>query len=117
MIKTIRSLRRIVIGLVAIVLSLPMAFISAPVAQAQANPYTAVGVCNSEAPGSGYYEQRSHALTGARVYQLYNGTYNCVVTIKTASVGVPTFTNACVQVTGKDWNCNSGNFTNYAGAV
>jgi len=99
------------------VLSLPMAFISAPVAQAQANPYTAVGVCNSEAPGSGYYEQRSHALTGARVYQLYNGTYNCVVTIKTASVGVPTFTNACVQVTGKDWNCNSGNFTNYAGAV
>lgn len=102
------------IGVVALALSF---LVSPPAVQAQANPYTAVGVCNNEAPGGGYYVQRSHALNGARVYQLYNGTYNCAVTIKNTSVGTPTLTNACIRVTGTGWNCNKGEFKHYAGAV
>lgn len=86
-------------------------------ARAAGNPYTAVGVCNSEAPGSGYYVQHSHRLPGARVYQLYNGSYNCAVTIKTAHVGESTATTACIQVTGKDWKCDYDNYKYYAGAV
>ena len=112
--KVIKKCKLLAVGAIALVFSL---FAPATATQAQANPYTPAGVCNSEAPGSGYYVQRSHALNGARVYQLYNGTYNCVVTIKSASVGTPTFTSACIQVTGKGWNCNNGNFTHYAGAV
>jgi hypothetical protein len=113
----LKVLKRFKIGIVAVV-ALALSFVAPPTgAHAQSNPYTPAGVCNSEAPGSGYYVQRSHALNGARVYQLYNGTYNCVVTIKTASVGTPTFTSACIQVTGKGWNCNNGQFSHYAGAV
>ena len=111
--KVLRFFKIGTIGVVVLVFSL----IPVSAGHAQANPYTAVGVCNSEAPGGGYYVQRSHALNGARVYQLYNGSYNCAVTIKTASVGTPTLTNACIQVTGTGWNCNEGNFKNYAGAV
>lgn len=106
-----------VLALFALAFSLSLAAMPAVTAHAASNPYTPAGVCNSEAPGSGYYVQRSRALNGATVYQLYNGSYNCVVTIKSASVGSPTLTNACVKVTGKGWNCNSGNFTHYAGAV
>lgn len=99
------------------IFSVSLAFIAVPTAYAQSNPYTATDVCNNEAPGSNYYVQRSHTLSGATVYQLYNGSYNCVVTIKTSFVGTPTSTNACIQVTGSSWNCNSGSFKYYAGAV
>lgn len=116
-----KLLKHCKIGLIsalALVFGFSMAFTLAPSASAaETKAYTAAGICNSEAPGSGYYVQRSHALNGARVYQLYNGSYNCVVTIKTASVGTPTLTNACVKVTGSGWNCNKGEFKNYAGAV
>lgn len=115
--KITKILKLKTIGLFTAVLALSLAFVPAPGAQAASNPYTPAGVCNSEAPGGGYYVQRSHDLNGARVYQLYNGTYNCVVTVKTASVGTPTLTNACIKVTGSGWNCNEGQFKHYAGAV
>ena len=77
-----------------------------------ANPYTPQGVC-----GSGYSIQRSHALNGARVYQLYNGSTNCVVTIKTASVGKATRTTAGLQVAGSNWAYDTGDYKYYAGPV
>jgi eukaryotic-like serine/threonine-protein kinase len=117
MLKTIRSFRLGTVGTIVAVLGLLLSFIPVQAVRAQSNPYTPTRVCNNEAPGSGYYVQRSHALNGARVYQLYNGSYNCVVTIKTVSIGSPTLTNACVQVTGTGWNCNKGDFKYYAGAV
>jgi len=79
--------------------------------QAQA-AYTPQGLC-----GSDYYVQRSHALPGARVYQLYNGSHNCVVTIKTASVGTPTRTTAGLQVEGQGWSYDNGSYRYYAGPV
>lgn len=106
MVRAIKKLKMKTLGVIVAALGVSLACMTAPAAnavQAQANPYTPAGVCNSEAPGSGYYVQRSHALKGARVYQLYNGSYNCVVTIKTASLGTPTLTNACIKVTGTGW--------------
>jgi hypothetical protein len=77
-----------------------------------ANPYTAKGVC-----GSGYGVQRSHRLPGATVYQLYNGTTTCVVTLKTASLGKPTKITAGLQVAGGSWAYDTGAYTYYAGPV
>ncbi len=78
---------------------------------AQAAP-TPQSIC-----GSGYSVQTSHALTGARVYLLYNGSSNCVVTIKTSSVGTPTRTTAGLQVAGGQWAYDTGMYTQYAGPV
>ncbi len=106
------------ISLAVMALSLALAFMVTPTAHAQASPSDkAVQVCNGQAPGSGYYVQRSHGLNGATVYQLYNGSYNCVVTVKTPATTTGTLTNACIMVTGTGWNCNSGVFKEYAGAV
>lgn len=79
---------------------------------AQAQAYTPEGVC-----GSGYYVQRSYPLPGARVYQLYNGSSNCVVTIKTSSVGTATRTTASLQVQGRPWSTDTGDYRYYAGPV
>ncbi len=79
---------------------------------AAANPYTPQEVC-----GSGYKIQRSHALNGAVAYQLYNGSYNCAVTIKTAQVGTPTRTIAGLRVSGSDWASDDGDYRYYAGPV
>lgn len=82
----------------------------APAAQAAA--YTPQGLC-----GGGYYVQRSHALPNARVYQLYNGSHNCVVTIKTGQLSQATTTTAGLQVEGQNWSYDTGNYTSYAGPV
>lgn len=90
---------------------LMLAGIPAP-ALAGGNPYTARGVC-----GRGYYVQRSHALPGAVVYQLYNGRYNCVVTIKTAAIGRATKITAGLQVARASWAYETGAFAYYAGPI
>jgi len=77
-----------------------------------ASSYTAKGVC-----GSGYNVQRSHKLPGATVYQLYNGTTTCVVTLKTASLGKATKVTAGLQVRGGSWAYDTGAYTYYAGPV
>ena len=74
--------------------------------------YTAKGVC-----GSDYAVQRSHKLPGATVYQLYNGTTNCVVTIKTKSLGKATKVTAGLLVRGSSWAYDTGKYTYYAGPV
>lgn len=106
------------LGLAVMAFGLSLVFTATPVAHAQVSPAAkAVQVCNSQAPGSGYYIQRSHGLSRASVYQLYNGSYNCVVTVKTPPTAYGTLTNACIKVTGTGWNCNEGEFKEYAGPV
>lgn len=79
------------------------------------NPYTAKEVC-----GSGYTVIDSHALGGAgRVYLLYNSgnRRNCVVTLKSASLGKKTAVSAHLQVRGGTKAGDSGRFGYYAGPV
>lgn len=83
-----------------------------PAKPAPAKPRSPTRVC-----GAGYYVQRSHALPGAIAYQLYNGTYNCAVTIKTTSIGTRTLTGAGVHVAGSKWTYDVGNYEYYAGPV
>ncbi|MEV4704451.1 hypothetical protein [Actinoplanes sp. NPDC049316] len=77
-----------------------------------ANPYTAKGVC-----GSGYAVQRSHKLPGATVYQLYNGTTTCVVTLKTTALNKATKVTAGLRVQGGSWAYDTGAYRYYAGPV
>jgi hypothetical protein len=91
--------------------TLPSSGVSAMTATASVAS-TPEGAC-----GSGYSRQESHALSGAVVYLLYNGTYNCAVTIKTSSIGIPTKTTAGLQVTGSDWSYDTGTYGYYAGPV
>lgn len=81
-------------------------------AQAATNPYTPRGLC-----GSDYRVQRSHALTGATAYQLFNGRYNCAVTIKTTSIGRPTKVTAGLRVRGAGWAYDTGEYAYYAGPI
>jgi hypothetical protein len=77
------------------------------------NPYTAEQVC-----GTGYDVIDSQALgTAGTVYLLYNGTSNCVATLKKTSLGTATATSAFLEVQGKTRVTDSGSFTYYAGPV
>jgi hypothetical protein len=67
--------------------------------------------------GYGYYVQRWQVLPGAVAYLLFNGVYNCAVTIKTASLGIPTRTSAGLQVRGSSWAFDTGSYRFYAGPV
>lgn len=80
--------------------------------QTQAAAQSPQSIC-----GSGYYVQRQHNLPGAVAYQLYNGSSNCAVTIKTSSVGTPTTTTAGLQVQGSSWSYDTGDYRYYAGPV
>ena len=59
------------------------------------NPYTTRDAC-----GAGYYLLERQAISGAIVYLLFNesNNYNCVVTLKTAAIGRPTYTSAELEV-------------------
>lgn len=78
------------------------------------NPYTPTEVC-----GSGYSVIDSQALTGGRVYLLYNSgnQRNCVTTIKSSSIGTASPVSAHLQVQGSTQVTDSGNFAYYAGPV
>ncbi|MDX6743560.1 serine/threonine-protein kinase [Actinocorallia sp. A-T 12471] len=56
------------------------------------NPYGAVQVCESAGRGIGFRVVRARAFTGGRVVHLFNPAIrtHCVVTLKTADIGVPT---------------------------
>lgn len=69
-----------------------MIALAAP-ASAATNPYTAKDAC-----GSSYHELDHQEITGAVVYLMYNGTNNCVATIKTANIGKKTETEAILEV-------------------
>ncbi|WP_084772914.1 M23 family metallopeptidase [Nonomuraea candida] len=78
------------------------------------NPYTPEEVC-----GSGYAVIDSAALTGGRVYLLYNSGNgnNCVATIKTSNVGSPSSMSAFLEPQGESRTTNAGSFSYYAGPV
>jgi hypothetical protein len=101
---------------IAGVLVAPLA-LGATAANAQSSSispaFTDTGVC-----GSGYHQIDHHALTDATIYLDYNGSQNCVVTIKTRNVGIPTYTEAWLfrQSDGSGGD-DHGNFSYYAGPV
>lgn len=111
MVDIIKSIKFKALSVFVLVFTLSIVALPAN-ANAAANPYTPKSVC-----GSGYYVQRSHALNGAVAYQMYNGTTNCAVTIKTSSVGTPTRVTAGLQVSGSSWAYDTGNYKYYAGPV
>ncbi|TXK34830.1 M23 family metallopeptidase [Nonomuraea sp. C10] len=78
------------------------------------NPYTPQEAC-----GSGYGVIDSAALTGGRVYLLYNSGngYNCVVTLKTTNVGTASPVSAFLEPQGSTRTTDSGNYGYYAGPV
>jgi hypothetical protein len=79
------------------------------------NPYSATEVC-----GSGYSVIDSHALGSAgKVYLLYNAgnKRNCVVTLKSTSLGKASPVSAHLQVKGGTKVTDSGSFGYYAGPV
>lgn len=79
------------------------------------NPYSAKEVC-----GSGYSVIDSRALgTAGKVYLLYNSgsKRNCVVTVKSTSLGKASPVSAHLQVRGGTKATDSGNFAYYAGPV
>ncbi|MFD0855747.1 hypothetical protein ACFQ07_26125, partial [Actinomadura adrarensis] len=79
-----------------------------------AQKYTPTQAC-----GSGYYVQRSMAVSGGRVYQLYSsGTKkNCAVMMKSVNVGRPSSVNVWIQPQGGSRVSDSGSFSWYAGPV
>ncbi|MFI0351754.1 serine/threonine protein kinase [Actinomadura sp. 9N407] len=86
-------------------------------AKEPANKYTPQGVCNAEAPGGGYYVQRSMAVAGGRAYQLYSSSsqYNCAVTMKTKNVGKASSVSVWIQASGGSRVSDGGSFAWYAG--
>jgi Peptidase family M23 len=78
------------------------------------NPYTPEEVC-----GSGFGVIDSTALTGGRVYLLYNSgnSNNCVVTLKSTNLGTATAVSAFLEPQGSTRTTDSGNFGYYAGPV
>ncbi|TDV57462.1 M23 family metallopeptidase [Actinophytocola oryzae] len=78
------------------------------------NPYTPEEVC-----GSGFGVVDSAALTGGRVYLLYNSgsSDNCVVTLKSTSLGTASATSAFLEPQGSTRTTDSGSYAYYAGPV
>jgi murein DD-endopeptidase MepM/ murein hydrolase activator NlpD len=79
------------------------------------NPYTPQQVC-----GANYSVIDSAGLgTAGTVYLLYNPSnqYNCVVTLKSTSVGTPTAMSAFLTVQGSSRVTDSGSYSYYAGPV
>ncbi|MFI6501409.1 protein kinase [Nonomuraea typhae] len=91
----------------------PSATLTKP-APSKPNPHTPTSAC-----GPGFAVQRSTPLEGGTVYQLYNNSTgeNCVVTMKTANVGVKTPVRATLEVQGGESKSDSGDFEYYAGPV
>jgi hypothetical protein len=78
------------------------------------NPYTPEEVC-----GSGFGIVDSAALTGGRVYLLYNAGNgdNCVATLKSTSLGSPTAVSAFLEPQGGTRTTDQGSYDYYAGPV
>ncbi|MFI6484624.1 M23 family metallopeptidase [Nonomuraea sp. NPDC050663] len=78
------------------------------------NPYTPQEVC-----GSGYSVVDSAGLSGGTTYLLYNSGngYNCVVTLKSVSLGTPSPVSAFLEPQGESRVTDSGSFGYYAGPV
>lgn len=86
-----------------------LALIPAP-AQAATNPYTAKEVC-----GSGYDVLQSHSISGAKIVLMYNGSYNCVVTLKTTRIGKGSYVDSSLTVEGGGAAFDGGTYKYFAG--
>jgi hypothetical protein len=84
----------------------------APAASAASNPYDAQDVC-----GQSFKTIDSEPITGATIYLTYNGSSNCVATIKTSNVGSPSYTGAYLAVQGGGSAFDDGDYSYYAGPV
>jgi murein DD-endopeptidase MepM/ murein hydrolase activator NlpD len=72
----------------------------------------------AEVCGSGYHVIDTARLgTAGAVDLLWNGSGNCVVTLKFANAGSPTATSAYLEPQGVTRKTDSGNFSYYAGPV
>lgn len=72
----------------------------------------------AEVCGSGFYPVDTARLSTAGTTNLmWNGTSNCVVTLKVASLGTPTATSAYLEPNGSSRTTDSGSFGYYAGPV
>jgi len=80
-------------------------------AAAQASP---ISLC-----GSSYHVIDTHVVSGygATVYLLFDGTRNCVVTLKTSNLDKKTVTMALVQHPDHPSHEDSGYYYEYAGPV
>lgn len=78
------------------------------------NPYTPQEVC-----GSGFGVVDQAAVTGGRVYLLYNSGNgnNCVVTLKSTSLGTPSAVSSFLEPQGSSRTTDSGSYSYYAGPV
>ncbi|MBE1461600.1 M23 family metallopeptidase [Kibdelosporangium phytohabitans] len=78
------------------------------------NPHSAEEVC-----GSGYSVIDSANVTGGSVHLLYNSanSNNCVVTLKSTSLGTPTPVSAFLEPQGATRTTDQGSFDYYAGPV
>jgi murein DD-endopeptidase MepM/ murein hydrolase activator NlpD len=78
------------------------------------NPHTPAEVC-----GSDYDVIDSYALTGGTAYLLYNASNknNCVVTLKSTSLGTPSAVSAFLEPEGGTRATDQGNYGYYAGPV
>ena len=107
-----KIIRHGVAAAVAVVAALAGVMFSTGVASAATSPIAACG-------GGSYYVQESVDLHGlGRVYLMYNGSTNCVVTWHSSALqGVPRYTYASVEQQGGSTIFDSGRYSSYAGPV
>lgn len=84
--------------------------VSSP-ANAASSPVAACG-------GGSYHVIDQHAIKGATLYLMYNGSTNCAVAWKTANVGTPTYMDVWIMKHGASGDVeDGGNYSYYAGPV
>ncbi|MGA8113981.1 MAG: hypothetical protein WCA46_09995 [Actinocatenispora sp.] len=109
-----KTMRRLAVGGAAAAAAVGLAAVIAP---SPALAYSASALC-----GSGYYNIDSHPLTHngstvAVIYLSYNGSTDCVVTLKNQLVGEGTITGAWVQPEGSNRTSDESYYDDYAGPV
>ena len=77
-----------------------------------AGRYSIADVC-----GAGFRYLDAHELSAGTVYLLWNGTSNCVTTIKHSSIGTPSPVRAYLDPAGSANEADSGSYRYLAGPV
>lgn len=77
-----------------------------------AGRYSIADVC-----GAGFRYLDAHELSAGTVYLLWNGTSNCVTTIKHSSIGTPSAVRAYLDPAGSANEADSGSYRYFAGPV
>lgn len=109
-----RIARTLGAGTAAVVAAVGLGTLIAP---SPALAYSASALC-----GSGYYNIDSHPLThngstAAVIYLSYNGSTDCVVTLKNELTGEGTITGAWIQPQGSSKTIQEDYYDDYAGPV